>query len=86
MAKFAKLFEFDDLGQVLVTLIQNDDGMPCLNFRIESVDGLIPECAVCFEDNDEGWTKAEKNFSDISEPQARDTATQLKATITELAS
>lgn len=31
---FAKLFEYDDFGQVLVVLDTNDEGDPCISFMV----------------------------------------------------
>lgn len=47
MDTFARVFEFEDIGQVLVTRDRNDKGMPCLTTRID-VGEVICSTSIAF--------------------------------------
>lgn len=71
MNQFAKLFQYDDIGQVLVIIDQSVDNVsPEVRFMFTA-----PGLGVCaikfnFPDTEEGWDKAEECFSTASEQTA----------------
>lgn len=72
MSKFAKLFEFDDIGQVLVKLDDGDKG-PEIRFYFQP-DGLgVCSCAISNfgGDEDTQWDLAERGFERVDEEKAR---------------
>lgn len=75
---FAKLFEFDDLGQVLFTLSSGDDG-PEISYRISSVHNV----ELCIKlsgygDNEDGWNRADQVFNSITAATAKEMGAALK--------
>lgn len=73
MEEFAKLFKFEDIGQVLVKL---DDGDDCPEVRFYFMPKGLGVCSVAVSfkaDNEDGeWEKAEKAFAMVDEAKARD--------------
>lgn len=62
MSKFAKLFEFDDIGQVLVKLDSGEDG-PEVRFYFHPEGFGVCSMAVNFKgDEDAQWDAAEAAF------------------------
>lgn len=57
MEKFAKLFESDELGQILVKKEENEEGEPIVTFYIDpDVDAFgICNTSMGFNDTDSGW-------------------------------
>ena len=81
---FAKLFEFDDLGQVLLT-VQNGDGGPELTYRIAGMHGGEPSMRLSgYCDNEAGWAKAEKAFEMLNEPEMKALGKKLEADVLEI--
>ena len=81
---FAKLFEFDDLGQVLLTLQIGDDG-PEITYRIAGMLGVEPSVTFSgYSDNEDGWAKAEKYFEILTEPDAKLLGKKLEADVLEM--
>ena len=70
MEKFAKLYENEEVGQILVELNSDDKEKPTVTIK------FIPEglgvCAVAagYQDSDIGWGKAEEFFNSLSEIEA----------------
>ncbi len=67
---FAKLFEFEDIGQVLVTLDSGDEG-PEISIRVSVASGFQISG---YEDNSKGWNTAEDAFQKISKEDIHPTA------------
>lgn len=70
MREFAKIYEFEDIGQVLVKIDTNEYDAP--EVRIFC---CPPELGVCnfafsFEDSDDGWVRAENLFGKMTEHDA----------------
>lgn len=74
MEKFCKLFEFEDIGQVLVMLEEGDDG-PEVRFTFQG-GGLLGLCCTSFSkfggedvagDSDEAWSLAAKTLEETTE-------------------
>ena len=61
MNQFAKLFEFEDLGQVLVKLDDGDDGPEVRTYFVPDGFGVC-SIAMTFKPDyqDDKWAKAEK--------------------------
>lgn len=53
MSDFAKLFRLDGVGQVLVTLAENDDGIPAVHFRIPDQDDCEIEMSMTVAGSDD---------------------------------
>lgn len=67
---FAKLYRFDDIGQVLVFLETNDEGAPSLFFKVQPEGLGICSCSLNFKDSGDGWDKAERAFADTDKARA----------------
>ncbi|MGC3519569.1 hypothetical protein ACPTJI_32895, partial [Pseudomonas aeruginosa] len=66
MKQFAKLFEFEDLGQVLVMLDRGDDGPEVrLYFKPNRLGVCSVACSNFPGDEDEQWDHAEKAFATV---------------------
>ncbi|HBO5663998.1 TPA: hypothetical protein L4592_005984 [Pseudomonas aeruginosa] len=66
MKQFAKLFEFEDLGQVLVMLDRGDDGPEVrLYFKPDGFGVCSVACSNFPGDEDEQWDYAEKGFATV---------------------
>lgn len=72
MSKFAKLFEFEDLGQVLVKLDDGDDGPEVRTYFVPDGFGVC-SIAMTFksDEQDDNWAKAEKAFAMVNREKAR---------------
>ncbi|MDV9031339.1 hypothetical protein Q7C30_004360 [Pseudomonas sp. RAC1] len=72
MSQFAKLFEFEDLGQVLVKLDDGDEGPEVRTYFLPDGFGVC-SIAVTFkpDEQDDSWAKAEKAFVMIDQDKAR---------------
>lgn len=74
MNKFAKLYEYEDIGQVLVMLDTNDDGDPSLNVYFNPEDMGVCCLAASFEDSEKGWEAAEHRFETYTSDMAHEIA------------
>ncbi|HCF4284895.1 TPA: hypothetical protein NIE37_004643 [Pseudomonas aeruginosa] len=73
MKQFAKLFEFEDLGQVLVMLDRGDDGPEVrLYFKPDGLGVCSVACSNFPGDEDEQWDYAEKGLATVEPEEARD--------------
>lgn len=65
MNQFAKLFQYDDIGQVLVVIDQAEGGKsgPEVRFSFTAPDFGVCSAKFNFPDTEEGWDKAEKFFA-----------------------
>lgn len=78
---FAKLYEFEDIGQVLVKVDQSDDGCEVkVYFEPEGLG--VCSAAINFPDTDTGHENAQRCFKAVTEhhagKMARDTIATLK--------
>jgi hypothetical protein len=71
--KFAHLYEFPEIGQVLIKLDVGEDG-PEVRTYIKPEGLGVCSLAVGFEDNDDGWKLADKMFGEMQAEQARNSA------------
>lgn len=82
MSKFAKLFYFEEIGQVLVKL---DDGDKGAEVRVYFQPKNLGVCSMAFTfkpDSEGGeWDKAEKAFDLIDEDKAKDIVLEALNTI-----
>lgn len=68
---FAKLFDCEEYGQLLVKIDANDDGAPEVRVFFEP-DGLgVCSVGLSYEDSDEGWDKAEESFDSFTTESAK---------------
>ncbi len=72
MSQFAKLFEFEDLGQVLIKLDDGDDGPEVRTYFVPDGFGVC-SIAMTFkpDEQDDKWAKAEKAFAMVDREKAR---------------
>ena len=70
MSDFAKLFKADDTGQVLVLRDQNEEYLPCVvvDFSLPGVGRIATR--ICFDDDDDGYDKADDAFDLMDEEKA----------------
>jgi hypothetical protein len=71
LEKFCKIWDTEDIGQIVAMLTRNSEGDPAIQFFAQP-----PELGVCmigigYKDTDDGWDQAEKRFAELSEEQAR---------------
>lgn len=59
---FAKIFETEEYGQVLVVKDINDVGNPCVNVSSEPEGYGVCTMGISYKDNDDGWEKQEAYF------------------------
>ena len=62
MEKFAKLYQTDKFGQILVTTQLDDDGHPEISYRFGVENGGNITISHSFSDTDEGYDKRDANF------------------------
>lgn len=74
---FAKLFDLEVFGQVLVKLEGTDEGGPELRVYCEPPGLGVCSLAAGYKDSDEGWHSAEKALSQFDEAQAKQAARAL---------
>ena len=71
---FAKLYETDEFGQILVKLDQSDgDCVPEVRIYFEPENLGVCSTAFKYKDSDDGWDKAEKYFNEIDQSTAMST-------------
>lgn len=81
MDKFAKLYDFEDLGQVLIVIDQSDDEDCVPSIKVSSIPSEnLGVCSTSFkyEDNDEGWDKARAAFDSLTKADAYKIALRLR--------
>lgn len=66
MNKFAKLFESDKYGQILVTKDTDDAGAPSIKFSCEPEGYGICSIGAGYSDTDSGWEKRDREFEKIT--------------------
>lgn len=69
---FAKIFTVDGIGQILVTLDENDNGVPCVTFRIPDAFDCIMTTSRSRSsgDYDDQEAFARKMFDSLDEDEA----------------
>lgn len=68
---FAKLFETEEFGQILVKLDQSeDDCVPEVRIYFEPEDFGVCSNATKYCDNKKGWSSAEKYFNELDQSTA----------------
>lgn len=67
---FAKLFESEAYGQILVKVDANDKGEPEVRYFFQPEGLGVCSCAASFTDDDAGWDKAETLFAAVDVAQA----------------
>lgn len=69
MNQFAKLFQYDDIGQVLVVIDQSEGEKSGPEVRFSFTAPGLGVCSIKFNfpDTEEGWDKAEECFNTASE-------------------
>lgn len=78
MDKFAKLFEFDDIGQVLVTLEGGDEGPEVrVKFKPKNLGVCSIKLSFTNDDEDKAWTDAETTLENMDEAKAYELASSI---------
>lgn len=67
---FAKIFETEEQGQILVKKDQTEGGCAEVRFFFEPESLGVCSVAVNFDDTDAGWASADNIFSEITEKMA----------------
>lgn len=77
--RFARIEEFNGLGQVLVKFDSQDDGSPEIRFYVNAADYGLGVCSVAigFKDTESGWDSAERAFENLTTESIRETAERL---------
>jgi hypothetical protein len=70
MSKFAKLFEVDEIGQILVMQDTNGEGSPAVKVFFEPPNLGVCCISLAFSDDDSGWDKCDKTFSRMDQDMA----------------
>lgn len=71
---FAKLYETEEFGQILVKLEQSDgDCVPEVRIYFQPETLGVCSTAFKYEDSDDGWNEAEKYFNEIDQSTAMST-------------
>ena len=66
MDKFAKLYEHETIGQILVMKTTNDDENPALKVII-GVEGVEVSAGPGYKDSDDGWDALDAAFDKVDE-------------------
>lgn len=71
MKDFCKVFTDEDIGQILVKLDSSDETFkPEVRFYCQPADLGVCSMALIFTDDDAGWDKAEKAFTEMNKETA----------------
>ena len=62
MSDFAKLFQSEKYGQLVVIMQGSDDGRPELRIFMQPSGYGVCSMGLQYEDSDSGWGKCEANF------------------------
>lgn len=71
MRKFAKLFEFDDVGQVVVLRQEDGESAPSLKVMTSQGEG-IGSFEISFSDDEEGIRRRDAAFDGMTDEKARE--------------
>lgn len=74
MTPFAKLFETEKFGQILVVADTNDEGDPAVVVSVMPPGLGVCAVKLCYPDTDDGWAKRDDTFRAIDEAGACDIA------------
>lgn len=66
---FAKLFEVEGIGQILLVKRRGDDG-PELAITFRMPNGSVCDIKLGYPDNDDGWDQLDAAFDQVEEPTA----------------
>lgn len=75
--KFAKLYETEQHGQILVLLTENDECKPCVHVMMEARNGIVPQISSTFEDSEVGEAAARAKFDEFTEEMAIEVVDEL---------
>lgn len=64
---FAKLFDVEDIGQILVVKRRGDDG-PELAITVCMPNGSVCDIKLGYPDNDDGWNQLDAAFEQVDVP------------------
>jgi len=67
---FAKLYDTDKNGQILVKADMNEEGGPEIRFYFKPEELGVCSVAMAFNDNDKGWAEQERVFMEMTEEYA----------------
>lgn len=70
MRKFAKLFETEKYGQILVIKNKDDDGFPQVQFNVYPKNMGICASAIGFPKTSQGWSDQDACFDSVDEQTA----------------
>lgn len=70
MRKFAKIFETEGYGQILVIKNKDDDGFPQVQFQVYPKGMGICAAAIGFPKTDKGWLDQDACFDSVDEQTA----------------
>lgn len=71
MKKFAKLFETEEYGQIVVIKCDGEDGEPSIEFKAKPNSMGVCTTRISFKDTDAGWDAQDKAFEAITEDEAK---------------
>ena len=80
--KFAKLFETEKYGQILVKIDSSDDG-PEVRFYFQPENLGVCSIAHSFKDSDAGWLAAEKFFHKVDVEVAEENVKYISSNLNE---
>jgi hypothetical protein len=72
MEKFAKLFDTEDLGQILVKIDSGENDGAEVRYFFTPPNMGVCSIAIGFKDNLSGWDSADKAFEKVDENSARE--------------
>ena len=85
MRKFAKIFDTESFGQLLIVNDQNDDGEPCIKVSFDACDYDLGICDMTLSDksgNDQ--ESIDDSFESIDQEKAESIANGLRAQFNEM--
>lgn len=74
---FAKIFESEKHGQMLVIKGKDDEGNPAVIVSVMPDSLGLCSASICFEDNDTGWEQRDTTFDLMDEVAAEDAASRI---------
>ena len=77
---FAKLFESEENGQVLVTKGENDEDQPQINFTFE-FDGGVCKFSPTYKGDTDGYEQRDKYFDELTETRTFEIVEKMKISL-----
>lgn len=69
--RFAKLYDSDEHGQIVVLMRQGDEGEPEVQFISRPSERMgVSSVSLTYDDTDEGWDKCQKAFENVNKERA----------------